>query len=76
MTLKNKLDFDQPCWNSISKECKDLVTQLLIKEPLRRITLDNALKHPWFMDLEINPDTGLIKSAAAQALKMKKFNLA
>lgn len=65
MTLKNKLDFDQPCWNSISKECKDLVTSLLIKEPIRRITLESALKHPWFMDLEINPDTGLIKSAAA-----------
>ena len=48
MTLKDKLSFSYPEWDSISDDCKDLLSQLLAKDPSKRITLENALKHPWF----------------------------
>jgi len=54
MTLENKLEFDLPCWTSISDNCKDLLTRLLTKEPSKRIALENALKHKWFNDVDLN----------------------
>ena len=54
MTLENKLEFDLPCWNNISEDCKDIINRLLDKDPKTRITLDKALSHKWFKDLNIN----------------------
>jgi len=45
MTLENKLEFDLPCWNNITDQCKDLLIRLLVKDPSKRISLDLALKH-------------------------------
>ena len=54
MTLDNKLEFDLPCWNNISEQCKDLLTKLLTKEPNKRIALEHALTHKWFSDVDLN----------------------
>lgn len=35
-------------WERISEEAKDLVSKLLEGEPSERITLEDALRHPWF----------------------------
>ena len=43
MTLENKLEFDLPCWENISVDCKDIINRLLDKDPKTRITLDKAL---------------------------------
>lgn len=76
MTLENKLEFDLPCWNNISDNCKDLLTKLLTKEPSKRITLDNSLKHKWFNDIDLNQYTGLVNNkGASQNFKAKKLNL-
>ena len=48
-TLKNPLAF--PHWIKCSDEAIDLLIKLLIKDPTNRITLDEALAHPWFKDL-------------------------
>jgi serine/threonine protein kinase len=39
---------DAEVWGSISSECKDLINKMLIKNPKDRITVPEALKHPWF----------------------------
>ena len=54
MTLENKLEFDLPCWENISADCKDIINRLLDKDPKTRITLDKALQHKWFSNLNIN----------------------
>ena len=59
MTVEDKLVFDLPCWENLSSNCKDLISQLLVKDPAKRITLDQALKHPWF-------DNAARKYSAAQ----------
>ena len=33
MTLEDKLEFDLPCWKNVSDTCKDLIKQLLTKDP-------------------------------------------
>lgn len=54
MTLENKLEFDLPCWDQISDECKDLLTKLLLKDPKKRISLESCLKHKWFNGIDLN----------------------
>jgi serine/threonine protein kinase len=36
-------------WASVSPQCKDLITKMLVKDPKQRTTVDEALSHPWFM---------------------------
>jgi serine/threonine protein kinase len=76
MTLDNKLEFDLPCWNNISENCKDLLMKLLAKDPSRRITLDAALKHKWFNGIDLNQKTGIVNNKiASQNFKSKKLNM-
>ena len=39
----NHVEFD-----SVSNECKDLITKLLVANPKKRISGKDALSHPWF----------------------------
>lgn len=76
MTLENELEFDLPCWDSISKHCKDLLMALLCKDSKKRITLEKALKHPWFDGVDLNKQTGLVNNRiATQQFKQKKLNI-
>ena len=35
-------------WKSRSEELQDLVAQLLMLDPAKRISAEEALQHPWF----------------------------
>ena len=48
MTLDDKLVFDLPCWDDVSQQAKELVQRLLMKDPRQRISLADAMAHPWF----------------------------
>lgn len=41
------LDFDRPEWIHVSSACKDLLGQMLDRDPKTRITAQSALLHPW-----------------------------
>lgn len=45
--LLDKLNFKRSCWDGISDEAKDFVAKLLNKDPAKRPTAKEALKHPW-----------------------------
>jgi len=34
-------------WSFLTDDAKDLITQMLEVDPSRRVTVENALKHPW-----------------------------
>lgn len=42
-----KLIFPSQHWSDISEACKDLISQLLIVDPMLRISAKRALRHPW-----------------------------
>ncbi|KAA6390816.1 MAG: putative Calcium/calmodulin-dependent protein kinase type 1 [Streblomastix strix] len=43
-----KFKFISPYWDTISAQAKDLISKLLIVDPKKRISIDQALKDPWF----------------------------
>ena len=47
-TLDGAYTLNDRRWKMISEDAKDLVTKLLESDPSDRISLDEALKHPWF----------------------------
>jgi len=47
-----ELEFPNPEWDLISLVAKDLIEKLLRPDPDSRPTPEEALKHPWFKDVE------------------------
>ncbi|KAJ3185240.1 Checkpoint kinase 2 [Gaertneriomyces sp. JEL0708] len=42
-----KFNFGQPQWKGISVQGKDMIRRFLEVDPLKRLTVDEALRHPW-----------------------------
>jgi len=42
-----KYDFDDSVWDDISDSAKDLIRNLLVKDPAKRFTAKQCLQHPW-----------------------------
>ena len=47
---KGEFDINNPPWNSISKNAKDLICKLLEIDIKKRISAEEALKHIWFKE--------------------------
>ena len=47
---EDDIDFDE---NSISRECIDLMKELLDLSPTRRMSWNELKNHEWFIDIEI-----------------------
>ena len=41
------VEFTNPVWGGVSAEAIDLVRRLMTRDPERRITAAEALRHPW-----------------------------
>eukprot|EP00826_Nyctotherus_ovalis_P058484 TRINITY_DN803_c0_g1_i7.p1 TRINITY_DN803_c0_g1~~TRINITY_DN803_c0_g1_i7.p1 ORF type:complete len:283 (+),score=78.03 TRINITY_DN803_c0_g1_i7:658-1506(+) len=57
--IKNKIkkgaySFEGSIWESVSAEAKDLIKQMLIYDPQRRISAAEAYKHRWFEEGKFN----------------------
>nr|BAJ96684.1 predicted protein [Hordeum vulgare subsp. vulgare] len=48
--LVGQLDFSSSPWPTISESAKDLIRQMLSRDPKRRITAVQALEHPWLKE--------------------------
>ncbi|KAM4578593.1 serine/threonine-protein kinase Chk2 [Fundulus diaphanus] len=40
-------------WRSVSNQAKDVVRKLLVVDPAKRMTVDEALQHPWLQDQQM-----------------------
>lgn len=58
-------------WGSISEEAKDLTLRLLDVDQTQRLTIDDALRHPWIGQKSRAAKTHLHESVEA----MKHFNI-
>ncbi|KAF4717262.1 hypothetical protein FOZ62_009596, partial [Perkinsus olseni] len=48
---RGSFEFDLPAWTTVSTEAKDLIEKLLVLDPSRRLTAEQALHHPWIDSL-------------------------
>ncbi|KAJ0056839.1 hypothetical protein NL108_000612, partial [Boleophthalmus pectinirostris] len=46
--LKADYEFDAPYWDDISDSAKDFIGRLMEKDPSKRYTCEQALRHPWY----------------------------
>lgn len=46
--LNDDVVFENPIWESVSQNCKDFINSCLIKDKSKRISVQEALHHPWF----------------------------
>ena len=63
-------------WNKVSQSAKDLISDMLVKDPNKRISAAEALKHEWFKKYE----AGIIKEKSLilpcmNILKADRFNI-
>mmetsp|Transcript_16981 Transcript_16981/g.26158 ORF Transcript_16981/g.26158 Transcript_16981/m.26158 type:complete len:374 (+) Transcript_16981:675-1796(+) len=52
--LNQKLVFDPKDWNNVSKDAKDLITNMLDKNPSTRISAQQCLDNSWFKKTSFN----------------------
>ena len=76
MTVEDKLVFDLPCWDNLSSQCKDLISQLLVKDARSRMNLDQALKHPWFEQVAKKYGKNDFTQPHSQPIQTKKSSFA
>eukprot|EP00047_Mylnosiga_fluctuans_P018588 m.72663 g.72663 ORF g.72663 m.72663 type:complete len:461 (-) comp7692_c0_seq1:4143-5525(-) len=61
-------DLDAPDWNGVSADAKNLVKEMMIVDPMVRITIDDALQHPWLKTS--NQHTNPLPASAALQSKL------
>lgn len=66
---KIDFSFDPPFWSKISEEAKDFVQRLMRSTPSRRLTINEALQHPWIQSLADTSPNGSMLSSFAQNLR-------
>jgi len=48
--LNGKFTLDEPEWDEISEDAKDLVRKMLEYDPAKRISAASALQHQWIKE--------------------------
>ncbi|XP_049535975.1 phosphorylase b kinase gamma catalytic chain, skeletal muscle/heart isoform isoform X3 [Anopheles darlingi] len=69
--MEGKYSFTSPEWADISEDPKDLIRKCLVVDPTKRITVTEALKHPFFNT--VNPTENLRKQSQFNARKKFQF---
>ncbi|KAI1292158.1 Calcium/calmodulin-dependent protein kinase type II alpha chain [Halotydeus destructor] len=64
-------DYPSPEWDTVTPEAKNLINSMLTVNPAKRITANDALKHPWICQRERVAST-LHRQETVECLK--KFN--
>jgi len=63
--------FDPPFWSKISEEAKDFVQQCLRSSPIERMSVAEALRHPWIQSLADTSASGSMLPSFA--LNLRRF---
>lgn len=52
---EGRFDYPSPYWDAIGDAALDLIDRMLTVDPEARITVEDALEHPWVQDTHFNP---------------------
>ena len=69
--LNSDLDFSSDPWPSISESAKDLVKKMLVRDPSKRLSAFEVLRHPWIQVDGAAPDKPLDSAVLS---RMKQFS--
>ena len=69
--VSGKFVFKEEEWAGVSDDAKDLVSKMLVLDPDRRITSENALRHPW---LKLAKDRLSKIGLQSTSQRLKTFN--
>lgn len=64
---KVEYNFDAPTWSKVSEDAKNVIRALLVKEPEKRMSPDEFLKHPWITGTNANTENNPLE-------KMREWN--
>jgi len=68
--MEGRFSYPDPYWSGVSDSAKDLINKLLVVDPKKRLTADQALQHPWIAGTTANPEP--LQNEVI--VKMKRFN--
>ena len=57
LVQKENCSFAGPCWDAVSESAKDFVTKLLTIDETKRLSAEEALRHPWIQHVMIKSST-------------------
>ncbi|KAL9242547.1 hypothetical protein vseg_016537 [Gypsophila vaccaria] len=72
--LNGELDFSSDPWPKISEGAKDLVSRMLTRDPVKRLTAHDVLCHPWIMTNGVAPDKPLDHSVITRLQQFSAMN--
>jgi len=52
--MEVKYDFEDSSWDEVSDAAKNLIRNLLVKDPKQRYTAQQCLNDPWVMGQDVN----------------------
>lgn len=62
--MEGKYSFSSPEWADVSETPKDLIRKLLVVDPAKRISITEALRHPFFLSIQLwNQDIAPLKQS-------------
>ncbi|XP_055698703.1 phosphorylase b kinase gamma catalytic chain, skeletal muscle/heart isoform isoform X1 [Phlebotomus papatasi] len=70
--MEGKYSFTSPEWADISEDPKDLIRKCLVVDPEKRITVQEALRHPFFNTVLFEQDIGTLKRSLST--KSRRFS--
>ncbi|NWZ86812.1 MYLK protein, partial [Poecile atricapillus] len=68
-------DFEDEIFSEISQQAKDFISQLLQKDPRRRLPSAGALVHPWLQQPQPSSPKALSKDRIRQFLARRKWQV-
>lgn len=71
--LKADFQFHPDYWKGVSDDAKDLIQNLLIVDPYKRLTVDQALQHKWILKDDVDLAKNNLDAQLAQLKKYQKL---
>ncbi|MQM07906.1 hypothetical protein Taro_040751 [Colocasia esculenta] len=72
--LQGPLDFESEPWPCISDSAKDLIRNMLNRNPKKRFTAHEVLCHPWIVDDKVAPDRALDSAVLSRLKQFSAMN--
>ncbi|TVU50255.1 hypothetical protein EJB05_01621 [Eragrostis curvula] len=72
--LHGSLDFESDPWPGVSYNAKDLLRRVLVRDPKKRLTAHQVLRHPWLQVIASAPDKPLDSAVLPRLKQFSEMN--